>query len=459
VLPAAYVTHCVEVTSATADSYGYPARIVTFDGSTWARTYEACRAVKIGGGTLPTGYHLGRLVRADPSGMHVYGVEPIAIADLVPPGLPYSVLWTDSSGNVIAWTDYPEVVQLTARSQAVIGVANNTTGILKFKDEFSSRSFDIQAHTQGASQSLNLPQSLPTVRQFLQAYTVAGADVQAKWVGLNAATVAYVAQGIVGTLSNWEQIRFTDDLFDIRDGTTYPIVDLKSGASNTLLWTGAGGVRPAWSATPKTTTFETSDKYKNAGSDGITLDFSTTANAQYKPVVKGGIVTNNVAYTPPNGSHDSECDITGTGWNDDTASPAYIGPLSAGTYLFTSSIIGALLLSEDSDDGSQAEILARYDRRNGAGTSQQTYGDFLIVQATWNDTLATQWSGDQRAVDSGPMTAIITAAEGDKVYLQFKAKATDSGTSPALTAVIALAEILDGYGVGGVARTCWMRLN
>jgi len=272
----------------------------------------------------------------------------------------------------------------------------------------------------------------------------------------------------------------------------------------------------------------------------------------------------------PNGTHDSECDILGSTWQDDSASPAYIGPLAAGTYLFTSSIIGALLLDSTSDDGSQAEILARYDRRSTGGPNEvqtivmnaastagnlqltvsgpngpyvttanipysatdatyltsinsalntatgvvggivatarpavdtdlgfvltysgtgfagrtcplasvavyptgsasstvtrtttggsETYGDFLVVQGTWNDTLATQWSGDQRYVDSGPMTAIIEAAEGDKVYLQFKSQSTDSGTSPALTAVINLAEILDGYGVGGVARTCWHRL-
>ncbi len=90
--------------------------------------------------------------------------------------------------------------------------------------------------------------------------------------------------------------------------------------------------------------------------------------------------------------------------------------------------------------------------------SQETYGDFLVVQGTWNAGLATQWSTDQRFVDSGPMTAIITAAEGDKVYLQFKSLSTDSGTSPTLTAVISLAEILNGYGVGGVARTTWHRL-
>jgi hypothetical protein len=344
VLPAAYVTHCVEVTSATADSYGYPARIVTFDGSSWARTYEACRAVKIGGGSLTTGYYLGRLVRADPSGMHVYAVEPIVAStpgtvglkgqanslptptpegpratanlipyspaigdnfaitlvddgandrlnwtlnnlglfvrdtanfqvgprrqlhflpdavgvvrivvaddagndevevavDLDPPGLPYAVLWTDSGGNVIAWTDDPEVVRLTARSEIVIGVPSDTTGILKFKDEFSSRSFDIQASGQGASQNLNLPQSLPTVRQFLQAYQVSGADVQAKWVGLGLSTQSIAGLTVVASIDNWEQIRFSNEFFEVFGNdagtpanSTYGVVNLKKG-----LWVG-----------------------------------------------------------------------------------------------------------------------------------------------------------------------------------------------------------------------------
>lgn len=182
--------------------------------------------------------------------------------------------------------------------------------------------------------------------------------------------------------------------------------------------------------------------------------FDSTASS-----AEGLVFVSQARPVPPSGTHDSECDIAGSDWNDDTASPAYIGPLAAGTYLFNSSIIGAILLDATSDDGSQAEILARYDRRNSGGTSQQTYGDFLIVQATYNATLATQWGDDQRTVDSGPMTAIIEAAEGDKVYLQFKQIYTDGGTSPALTAVVSLAEILNGYGVGGVARTCWHRLN
>ena len=75
--PAAYVVHAIEVTSATADSYGYPARIQTFDGTTWSDTYEECRAVKIGGGTLTVGFYPpGRLMRVASNGMHVYGVHP-----------------------------------------------------------------------------------------------------------------------------------------------------------------------------------------------------------------------------------------------------------------------------------------------------------------------------------------------------------------------------------------------
>lgn len=79
-LPAAPSSHtapilqAIEVTSATADADGYPARILTFDGSNWNRTYDEVRAVKIGGGTLNTGYAIGRLMRVADSGRHIYGI-------------------------------------------------------------------------------------------------------------------------------------------------------------------------------------------------------------------------------------------------------------------------------------------------------------------------------------------------------------------------------------------------
>jgi hypothetical protein len=297
------------------------------------------------------------------------------------------------------------------------------------------------------------------------------------------------------------------------------------------------------------------------------------ASGTMRPRVFADFTGGGTAYVPPSGTHDSECDILGSTWQDDSASPAYIGPLAAGTYLFTSSIIGAILLADTSDDGSQAQILARYDRRSTDGANEvqtvvmnaastagnlqltvsgpdgpfvttanipysatdatylasinsaldtatgtvggivataiaatdtdlgfvltysgagfagrtcplasvavyptgstsatvtrtttggsQTYGDFLVVHGTYNATLANQRGepeNEQRYVGSGPMTAIITAAEGDKVYLQFKSQGTNISI-PSLTAVIHLAEIVDGYGVGGVARTCWHRLD
>ena len=42
------IVNCIEVTSSTADAYGYPARVQTFDTSVWADTYAEVRAVQIG---------------------------------------------------------------------------------------------------------------------------------------------------------------------------------------------------------------------------------------------------------------------------------------------------------------------------------------------------------------------------------------------------------------------------
>jgi hypothetical protein len=272
---------------------------------------------------------------------------------------------------------------------------------------------------------------------------------------------------------------------------------------------------------------------------------------------------NNVAALA-NGTHDSECDKRMIdAWSDDQATPSSIGPLAAGTYLFNSSISGVLYLSSSSDDGSQAAIFGRYDRRNTGGPNEvqtltfdapptagnltlmvcspagaflttgniawnanlaainaeldtttgvvggivatggslattltltysgtgyagrsyelvsvttyptgstsatvartttgghiQTYGDFLIVQGTWNATLAVQAATEQRWNGSASMTAIITADQGDTVHLQFKTINTDGYISP-LVADIASADVPDGVGVGGVARTTWHRL-
>lgn len=72
----AQIVHALEVTSATPDSDGYPARIHNYDGTTWEAEYEECRAVKIGGGTLGLGFYPpGVLKRVTTDGMHVYGVH------------------------------------------------------------------------------------------------------------------------------------------------------------------------------------------------------------------------------------------------------------------------------------------------------------------------------------------------------------------------------------------------
>lgn len=67
------IVQVVEVTSTTADSYGYPARIQSFDGSTWSDVYSEVRAVRAGGGVLALGFYVGRLIRID-SGYHIYAV-------------------------------------------------------------------------------------------------------------------------------------------------------------------------------------------------------------------------------------------------------------------------------------------------------------------------------------------------------------------------------------------------
>lgn len=75
------IVQAIEVTSSTADADGYPARIQLFDGTSWTDSYAECRAVKIGGGTLATGFYPpGRLMGVSPTGLHIYGVHPGAAA-------------------------------------------------------------------------------------------------------------------------------------------------------------------------------------------------------------------------------------------------------------------------------------------------------------------------------------------------------------------------------------------
>ena len=78
------IVQAIEVTSSTADAYGYPARIQTYNGTAWSDTYSECRAVQIGstiaGAVLATGFYpLGRLMTVA-GGYHVYGVHPGASA-------------------------------------------------------------------------------------------------------------------------------------------------------------------------------------------------------------------------------------------------------------------------------------------------------------------------------------------------------------------------------------------
>lgn len=74
------IVQAIEVTSSTADAYGYPARIQLYDGTNWTDTYAECRAVQIGstiaGAVLATGFYPpGRLMSIQ-GGFHVYGVHP-----------------------------------------------------------------------------------------------------------------------------------------------------------------------------------------------------------------------------------------------------------------------------------------------------------------------------------------------------------------------------------------------
>lgn len=79
------IVQAIEVTSSTADAYGYPARIQIYDGTNWSDEYAEVRAVQIGstiaGAVLATGFYPpGRLMGVSPTGLHIYGVHPGAAA-------------------------------------------------------------------------------------------------------------------------------------------------------------------------------------------------------------------------------------------------------------------------------------------------------------------------------------------------------------------------------------------
>lgn len=109
------ICQAIEVTSSTADTYGYPARIQTYDGSTWSDTYETCRAVQIGstiaGAVLATGFYpIGRLMYVSPTGLHVYGVFPGSGASVELKGLTFtsdtgSTADSDPGAGLFKWNN------------------------------------------------------------------------------------------------------------------------------------------------------------------------------------------------------------------------------------------------------------------------------------------------------------------------------------------------------------------
>lgn len=109
------ICQALEVTSSTADAYGYPARIQTYDGSTWADTYAEVRAVQIGstiaGAVLATGFYpIGRLMYVSPTGLHVYGVFPGAGASVELRGLTFtsdtdSTADSDPGNGLFKWNN------------------------------------------------------------------------------------------------------------------------------------------------------------------------------------------------------------------------------------------------------------------------------------------------------------------------------------------------------------------
>lgn len=106
------IVQIIEITSATADGDGYPARVQTFDGTTWSDTYDEVRAVRAGGGTLTAGHHgPGRLMRKADSGYYVYAVTP----------RPFTVSETDGTPSSIVAVKFP-VTALTDNGDGTVTV-------------------------------------------------------------------------------------------------------------------------------------------------------------------------------------------------------------------------------------------------------------------------------------------------------------------------------------------------
>lgn len=170
----------------------------------------------------------------------------IPIASLVP-GPDDSVL--RSFGAATLWDTDPQVKSVT------VGRGLGNDGFLQLQNATNSKDFNIDAKAITDIQDWHLPKAYPPSSQCLLGIQgpLAAPDVQMLWVVLSAYERAYVAQPHTagGIVQPWGSIGFTSDLFFLRTDTLngaplQPLVDLKSGASNTLLWTDPGAVRPAW---------------------------------------------------------------------------------------------------------------------------------------------------------------------------------------------------------------------
>jgi len=159
------------------------------------------------------------------------------------PGAAYTVMI-----GTPAWSNSPEVVNATVRTLLTLGVNNSISGIAKFLDEFSARYVSMKSANLLASQAWTLPKSLPSVRQFFQAYGVSGADVETKWVGLDLATASVAGLSTIASVNNWEQLRFNSDFFEFYDPGTgeYGIVSLKKTLSASILYCHSGDTKPTW---------------------------------------------------------------------------------------------------------------------------------------------------------------------------------------------------------------------
>ena len=180
---------------------------------------------------------------------------------------------------------------------------------------------------------------------------------------------------------------------------------------------------------------------------GETFDFSTVANAKYKPITTLGIVTTKASYTPPNGNDP----ISGSLGTDDVwatlgGSSSPPSGLYAGTYLFTATLIGKFLLDgATSPAGQFGAIIARF---YNSTTSTVASVQFRVVIGK---SLTEEMHGH------GSMSAIITVAEGDDIKIQARRNTTPFGGA---ACVYTSASIVTQTGddQAGQCNVCWHRL-